>query len=104
MALCFVTIDMGNTPDSGNGTVTSRLRTDLKDRCSARTTWGENGSLEEVERQGRRRRPAEAVGEGARLGGAARRRTGRVHLDFRVVRRGEEGCGDPRRRPRTEGW
>lgn len=47
-ALRFVTIEMSNTPDSGNGTVTSRLRTDLKDRCTAKTTWGENGSLEQI--------------------------------------------------------
>ncbi|MGC9541926.1 hypothetical protein [Streptomyces sp. UG1] len=45
-ALRSVTVDMSNTADSG--TVTMRLRTDLKDRCTARTTWGEKGSLEQI--------------------------------------------------------
>ncbi|WP_031481154.1 hypothetical protein [Streptomyces bicolor] len=41
-----VTVDMSNTADSG--TVSMRLRTDLKDRCTAKTTWGENGSLDQI--------------------------------------------------------
>ncbi|WP_369174107.1 hypothetical protein AB5J49_41885 [Streptomyces sp. R28] len=48
-ALRSVTIDMSNTPDHDrDGTVASRLRTDLKDRCTAKTTWAENGSLEQI--------------------------------------------------------
>ncbi|MCF1593651.1 hypothetical protein [Streptomyces muensis] len=48
-ALRFVTIEMSNTPDGDpDGTVTSRLRTDLKDRCTAKTTFAENGSLEQI--------------------------------------------------------
>lgn len=48
-ALSSVTVDMSNTPDKDrNGTVTMRLKTDLKDRCTAKTTWAENGSLEQI--------------------------------------------------------
>lgn len=48
-ALRSVTVDMSNTPDNDrDGTVTSRLRTDLKDRCTTKTTWAENGSLEQI--------------------------------------------------------
>lgn len=45
-ALRSVTVDMSNT--AGSGTVTTRLRTDLKERCTARTTWARNGSLEQI--------------------------------------------------------
>jgi hypothetical protein len=48
-ALRSVTVDMSNTPDNGrDGTATTRLKTDLKDRCTAKTTWAENGSLEQI--------------------------------------------------------
>ncbi|QOV41325.1 hypothetical protein IM697_27815 [Streptomyces ferrugineus] len=45
-ALRSVTIDVSSARDSG--TVTTRLRTDLKDRCTARTTWADKGSLEQI--------------------------------------------------------
>ncbi|WP_128436719.1 hypothetical protein [Streptomyces cyaneus] len=48
-ALRSVTVDMSNTPaNDRNGTVTMRLKTDLKNRCTAKTTWAENGSLEQI--------------------------------------------------------
>ncbi|MGW6731803.1 hypothetical protein [Streptomyces sp. NPDC055013] len=44
--LRYVTVEMTSTADGGK--VTTRLRTDLKDRCTAKTTWGDNGSLEQI--------------------------------------------------------
>ncbi|MGF0175341.1 hypothetical protein ACQF36_34185 [Streptomyces sp. Marseille-Q5077] len=44
--LRYVTVEMTNTADGGK--VTTRLRTDLKDRCTAKTSWGDNGSLEQI--------------------------------------------------------
>ncbi|MFI9255446.1 outer membrane lipoprotein carrier protein LolA [Streptomyces sp. NPDC053069] len=45
-ALRSVTVEMTNT--AANGTVTTRLETDLKNRCRAKTTWAEHGSLEQI--------------------------------------------------------
>ncbi|MFE7275901.1 hypothetical protein [Streptomyces sp. NPDC057623] len=47
-ALRSVTVDMSNTPDNGTGGITMRLRTDLEDRCTAKTTWATNGSIEQI--------------------------------------------------------
>ncbi|WP_406412559.1 hypothetical protein [Streptomyces sp. NBC_01614] len=44
--LRYVTVEMTNT--AAGGKVTMRLRTDLKDRCTAKTTWGGKGSLEQI--------------------------------------------------------
>ncbi|WP_320781801.1 hypothetical protein [Streptomyces sp. CRN 30] len=45
--LSSVTIEVTSTPAKGD-TVTSRLVTDLDDRCSSRTTWSEGGTLEQI--------------------------------------------------------
>lgn len=45
-ALRSVTVEMTNT--AHKGTVTTLLRTDLKSRCTAKTTWATNGSLEQI--------------------------------------------------------
>ncbi|MDX3386486.1 hypothetical protein PV682_34310 [Streptomyces niveiscabiei] len=41
-----VTVEMTNA--APGGTVTTRLRTDLKERCAVRTTWAGKGSLEQI--------------------------------------------------------
>ncbi|MFF4258241.1 hypothetical protein ACFY1L_44355 [Streptomyces sp. NPDC001663] len=46
-ALKSVRIDVTADATKG-GTVTSRLVTDLDDRCRAKTTWSEGGSLEQI--------------------------------------------------------
>ncbi|MEV6837199.1 hypothetical protein AB0N17_22280 [Streptomyces sp. NPDC051133] len=45
-ALRSVTVESTNS--AADGTVTTRLKTDLKNRCSAKTTWAEHGSLEQI--------------------------------------------------------
>lgn len=45
-ALRSVTVETTNT--TAHGTVATRLSTDLKNRCRAKTTWAENGSLEQI--------------------------------------------------------
>lgn len=45
-ALRSVTVETTNT--TAHGTVTTRLSTDLKNRCKAKTSWAGNGSLEQI--------------------------------------------------------
>ncbi|WP_369368753.1 hypothetical protein AB5L52_44970 [Streptomyces sp. CG4] len=45
-ALHTVTVETTNT--TAHGTLTTRLITDLRSRCKAKTTWPENGSLEQI--------------------------------------------------------
>ncbi|MEU6775179.1 hypothetical protein [Streptomyces sp. NPDC046759] len=41
-----MTVETTNT--TAHGTVVTRLSTDLKNRCKAKTTWAESGSLEQI--------------------------------------------------------
>ncbi|MGW7822036.1 hypothetical protein ACWGLF_28840 [Streptomyces puniciscabiei] len=45
-ALRSVTVETTST--TAHGAVTTRLSTDLKNRCKAKTSWAENGSLEQI--------------------------------------------------------